>query len=413
MSVYRTVPLQLVRAIVAAAVAAATTTAVVASTPRPAVRGRTWPSRLALPGGIKVHPVRACAATADPVIVSPRQRLPSSPPPRPSPLPRPPAPAGTMTDVTFRLYASRPAADTYLRVVGGHPALGGWSPATAPGLMVPTADGDDDAPAVVTVSLPPGETVEYKYARVDAVARTVTWEGADNRRLVVAPGAAIVDHWEGGESPALPCEGIVVPPPPPAVGSTAAPALTEEAAAAPLTADASAPLADAPAPAADASTSLADAPALPADAPAPPAGGSTPSADATSTVAADASASLPVVAPAPPADAPVPPPGVGAELLGEAPAPTHAAPASADAQGAPAADDLAAAGADTHAGAGGDGGGGEGEPAAKGGGDANIFKHLSSGVSSLLRAMSRQDGGRGRRNDAGPPPANGVAQAES
>lgn len=166
-----------------------------------------------------------------------------------------------MTDVTFRLYASRPAADTYLRVVGGHPALGGWSPATAPGLMVPTADGDDDAPAVVTVSLPPGETVEYKYARVDAVARTVTWEGADNRRLVVAPGAAIVDHWEGGESPALPCEGIVVPPPPPAVGSTAAPALTEEAAAAPLTADASAPLADAPAPAADASTSLADAPA--------------------------------------------------------------------------------------------------------------------------------------------------------
>lgn len=140
-----------------------------------------------------------------------------------------------MTDVTFRLYASRPAADTYLRVVGGHPALGGWSPATAPGLMVPTADGDDDAPAVVTVSLPPGETVEYKYARVDAVARTVTWEGADNRRLVVAPGAAIVDHWEGGESPALPCEGIVVPPPPPAVGSTAAPALTEEAAAAPLT----------------------------------------------------------------------------------------------------------------------------------------------------------------------------------
>lgn len=296
-----------------------------------------------------------------------------------------------MTDVTFRLHAPPPPADTYLRVVGGHPALGDWSPATAPSLA-PTPDGDD-APAAVTVSLPPGEAVEYKYARVDASAGTVTWEGSDNRRLEVAPGAVVADHWEGGESPTLPCEGIVVPPPP-----VEPPPPTAD--------DDLPPPADAPA------ARPTDASGSPTDALAPPAGRSPPPSKDSPAGAADASAppdgasAPPDSSSAPSTDAAAPSSRMGKEPAREALA--TAAPTDVNAQ-ALAADDTTVAGGDAPA----DGGGVEAEAAAKGGGDVNIFKHLSSGVSSLLRAMSRRDGGRGRRDSASPPPANGVTQAES
>ncbi|GAB0493803.1 hypothetical protein MMPV_005088 [Pyropia vietnamensis] len=319
-----------------------------------------------------------------------------------------------MPDVTFRLHAPLPPTDTYLRVIGGHPALGNWSPATAPSL-VPTPNGDDDAVSTVTVSLPPGEAVlEYKYARVDAAAGTVTWEGGDNRRLEVGPEGAAVDcHWKGGESPTLPCEGIVVPPPP------AAPVEAAPVEAAPVEA---APVEAEPPSANDEVSSLANTPAAPAvdaaglviDASTPPAGGSPPSSSNDASVEAPAPL---VSAPAPPADAlatpadpPVPSPRMSEEPeAGEAP-PAPAAPAGADAQALRAHDDSAALGAGSTT----DSGGGEAEVGAdKRGGDANIFKHLSSGVSSLLRAMSRRDGGRGRRDSNSRQPANGVAHAES
>lgn len=278
-------------------------------------------------------------------------------PPPPPFLPLP-STIDTMTGVTFRLHASSPPADTYVRVVGGHPALGDWSPATAPSLAR-TLDGDD-APATVTVSLSPGEAVEYKYARVDAAAGTVTWEGGDNRRVEVAPGAVVTDHWGGGESPTLPCEGIVVPSPP----VEAAPSTAGDGA--PPPADASGP--------------------PPTDAPLPPADGSPPPSDGAPADASDACAP-PDDAPVPPADVPEPSPRVGKESAADDTTVT---------------DDMPIAD-----------GGGEAEAAAKGGGDANIFKHLSSGVSSLLRAMSRGDGGRGRENSTSPQPTNGVGQADS
>jgi len=222
--------------------------------------------------------------------------------------------------------------------------LGDWSPATAPGL-VPAA-GDGDGALAVTLSLPPGEAVEYKYARVDAAAGTVTWEGGGNRRLHVTPGAIVAEAWVGGESPPQPCDGIEVPPP-----VEAAAAAAVEAADPPAAADGGA--ADAPAPPAPADEVGDAQPGAPVDAP------------------------VEAAAPPPPAEA--------------------AAEAATSADATPTSDNVPAAGA---------------SPGKKEG-DVNLFKHLSSGVSSLLRAL----GGGDRQGDghdvASAQPPNGVAQAES
>lgn len=78
-----------------------------------------------------------------------------------------------------------------IRIVGNHPALGSWSPASGVSL----------SPATypvwrAQVSLPAGTRVEYKYVRVEADGR-VTWETGGNRVVTVPTSGLLTlnDTW--------------------------------------------------------------------------------------------------------------------------------------------------------------------------------------------------------------------------
>ncbi len=80
-----------------------------------------------------------------------------------------------------------------IRVVGDHPALGGWSPASGVALSAATY------PVWrAQVALPAGTRVEYKYVRIEPDGR-VTWESGANRVATVPAGGmlALNDAWRG------------------------------------------------------------------------------------------------------------------------------------------------------------------------------------------------------------------------
>ncbi|MDP9794133.1 alpha-amylase [Catenuloplanes nepalensis] len=98
----------------------------------------------------------------------------------------PPASSG----VAFGVNATTtPGQNIY--VAGDHPALGGWDPAAAPLLSAATY------PIWrLTITLPAGTTVSYKYVRKDANG-AVTWESGGNRTVTAPAGgqAAVNDTW--------------------------------------------------------------------------------------------------------------------------------------------------------------------------------------------------------------------------
>ena len=80
-----------------------------------------------------------------------------------------------------------------IRVVGDHPALGSWSPASGMALSAATY------PVWrAQVALPPGTRVEYKYVRVEADGR-VTWESGGNRVATVPTSGLLTLNatWRG------------------------------------------------------------------------------------------------------------------------------------------------------------------------------------------------------------------------
>jgi len=78
-----------------------------------------------------------------------------------------------------------------IRIVGNHPALGSWNPASGVALSAATY------PVWrAQVALPAGTRVEYKYVRIEADGR-VTWESGGNRVVTVPTGGLLTlnDTW--------------------------------------------------------------------------------------------------------------------------------------------------------------------------------------------------------------------------
>ena len=78
-----------------------------------------------------------------------------------------------------------------IRVVGNHPALGSWNPASGVTLSAATY------PVWrAQVAIAAGTAVEYKYVRVDPDGR-VTWESGGNRVVTVPTSGllALSDTW--------------------------------------------------------------------------------------------------------------------------------------------------------------------------------------------------------------------------